>query len=108
MSNLPAISNRASQSRIEKRQAERQLAQQRFDTQLARDQIKATSEIEGARVDAVTYVGKRAMMNAALMSQLEASLVGVVPLAVSRIQGLADITALSLAEVVTEAGRRMQ
>ena len=43
----------------------------------------------------------------AMVSQLEGQLGAACPLAVSRLQGIADMTALSLAEVVSDAAQKL-
>ena len=51
--------------------------------------------------------GHGTMQTVAMVSQLEGQLGMACPLAVSRLQGIADMTALSLAEVVSDAARKM-
>ena len=72
---------------------------------LARLEVQA--QLESARAQAVGYVGQQAMQTGAMVSQLEGQLGMACPLAVSRLQGIADMTALSLAEVVSDAARKM-
>jgi hypothetical protein len=69
--------------------------------------LEVAAQIEAARVHAVGYVGQQAMQAVALVSQLEGQLGQICPLAVSRLQGIADITALSIAQVVNDAHRRL-
>jgi hypothetical protein len=56
---------------------------------------------------AVGYVGKKAMQEVALISQLEQQLSTLVPLATSRLQAIGDITALSAAEIVSDTVRKV-
>jgi hypothetical protein len=69
--------------------------------------IEQGAEMQVGRLQAVVYVGKRAMQEVALLSQLEGQLSAVVPLATSRLQGIADIVALEAADVVSETLRRV-
>jgi len=70
--------------------------------------IEAAADVQATRADAVTHVGKRAMRDVALLTQLEQQLALMVPLAASRLQAIGDITALSLAEVVNDTLRQVR
>lgn len=89
------------------RRVSRELAQIEGQGQLELARINQQADLQAERVSAVTYVGKRAMHEVALLSQLESQLIGVVPSALSRVQGLGDMTALALAEVVAETARKV-
>jgi hypothetical protein len=95
-------------SKAEERRTSRALAaidqQRQFDLVV----IEAKAEVEAAKVDAITYVAKVAMQDVTILSQLEAQLADVVPLAVSRLQAIGDIAALAMAEVVTNTARRLR
>lgn len=80
--------------------------EQRRRTQLAA--VEAQAEIEAAKVDAVAFVAQVAMHDVALLSQLEVQLSQLVPAATSRLQAIGDISALALAEVVTNTARRLR
>jgi hypothetical protein len=69
--------------------------------------LEATAQVEAARVEAVGYVGRRALETVALVSQWEVQLGQLCPAAVTRLQGIADITALATAEVVADAARKL-
>ena len=71
------------------------------------EQLQRTKRVGLARAQAVGYVGQQAMQTVTMVSQLEGQLGAACPLAVSRLQGIADMTALSLAEVVSDAARKM-
>lgn len=79
-------------------------AQGRFD--IAR--VNQAAELQAERVAAVGYVGKRAMHEVAMLSQLEQQLSALVPMATARLQGLGDLSALAMAEVVSETVRRVK
>jgi hypothetical protein len=76
------------------------------DRHLEVARIEARAEVQATRADAVTFVGQVAMHDVAMLSQLEAQLSQVVPMATSRLQALGDVAALSLAEVVANTARR--
>ena len=75
--------------------------------QLRVAQIEAAADIQALKVDAVVYVGKRAMHNVAMLSQLEGQLATLVPLATSRLQAIGDMTALAITDVVSDTLRRL-
>jgi hypothetical protein len=72
---------------------------------MARMEMQA--ELEATKVHAIGYVGQQAMQAVTMVSQLEGQLGQACPLAVTRLQGIADITALSMAQVVADATRRI-
>jgi hypothetical protein len=63
-------------------------------------EIEAEAEMQATRVMAVSYVGKRAMHEVAVVSQLEQQLATMVPMATSRLQAIGDMLALDMADVV--------
>jgi hypothetical protein len=69
--------------------------------------IEQRAQIEACKAHAVGYVGHQAMQAVAMLSQMEGQLGQACPMAVTRLQGIADMTALSIAQVVADAGRKM-
>lgn len=69
--------------------------------------IEQQAEREAAKVHAVSYVGQQALHAVAMLSQLEGQLGQACPMAVTRLQGIADMTALSVAQVVADAARKI-
>ncbi len=67
----------------------------------------AEADLQVARVQAVGYVGQQAMQSVAMVSQLEGQLSELVPLATSRLQAIADMTALATAEVVASTVKKV-
>ena len=67
----------------------------------------AQAEIESARTYAISQVAGAAMQNVALLSQMEQSLAQAVPHASGRLAMIADMTAISLADSVAQAARRI-
>lgn len=74
---------------------------------MAMAELEARAQLESARVHAIGFVGQQALQAAAMLSEMEGQLAKICPLATGRLQGLADITALAIAQVVGEAGRRL-
>jgi alpha-D-ribose 1-methylphosphonate 5-triphosphate synthase subunit PhnI len=85
----------------------RALARIDDQTDIGLAQIESQAELQVGRVMAVGYVGKRAMHEVALVSQLEQQLATLVPLATSRLQVLGDIVALEAADVVADTVRKV-
>lgn len=69
--------------------------------------IETAAQLEAAKVHAAGYIGQQAMQAVTMVSQLEGQLGTMVPLAVTRLQGIADITAVTIAGIVMDAGRRL-
>lgn len=69
--------------------------------------IEQQAELESAKAHAIGYVGQQAMQAVTMVSQMEGQLGQACPLAVSRLQGIADMTALSIAQVVADSARRI-
>ena len=70
--------------------------------------INLQTDLQAERVAAIGYVGKRAMHEVALVSQLEQQLSALVPMATGRLQALGDMTALGMADVVSDTVRRVR
>jgi hypothetical protein len=73
---------------------------------LARLEVEA--EVQAAAVDAVSYVGRRAMHDVALLSQVEQQLAQAVPLATSRLEAIGNMAALAMSNVVAETACRLR
>jgi hypothetical protein len=78
-----------------------------YQTEIGLARIEQAAELQVGRVQAVGYVGKRALQEVALISQLEAQLSMVVPIATSRLQAIGDMVALEAADVVSQTVRRV-
>jgi hypothetical protein len=70
--------------------------------------VNQAADLQAERIAAVGYVGKRALHEVAMLSQLEVQLSSLVPTAMPRLQGLGDLTALAMADVVSETVRRVK
>ena len=70
--------------------------------------INQEADLQAERLSALAYVGKRALHEVTLLSQLEIQLSALVPSATPRLQGIGDITALSMADVVAETVRKVR
>jgi hypothetical protein len=103
---VPTGSGRAL-ARREDRALARQLDGLGRSTSVGLARIEAQAQLEAARAHAVGYVGQQAMHAVTMVSQLEGQLAQACPLATTRLQGVADMTALSIAQVVADAARRL-
>lgn len=70
--------------------------------------IEVAAEVQAVRVAAVVGVGKRALQEVALLTQVEQQLATLVPLATTRLQAIGDVTALAVAEVVSDTQRQVR
>jgi hypothetical protein len=93
---------------VQSRQLGRALARIEDNTAIQVAQVDAVADIQAAQVDAVTAVGQRAMQGVAFVSQLEQSLGQAVPLAVTRLQAVGDVTTLALTQVVTDTVTKLR
>ena len=89
------------------RQTSRELAQIDARTAVGVARIEATAELQAVKVDAVAHVGRRAMQDVALLSQVETQLATAVPHASGRLATIADLTAVAMSDVVLETARRI-
>lgn len=71
-------------------------------------QIESQAELQVARAMAVNFVGKRAMHEVAMISQLEQQLSEIVPTSAPRLRAIGDMIALQMADVVADTLRRVQ
>lgn len=69
--------------------------------------VEAQAQIEAGKTHAVGFVGQQAMQAVAMVSQLEQQLGEACPIAVTRLQGIADMAALSMAQVVADTARKL-
>lgn len=105
---IPYGNDRPAMRRAESRQLARSLGTMGGQTRLDIARIESAAEVQATRVDAVAYVGKRAMQDVAMLSQLEQQLSALVPIATGRLQAIADMTSLAIAEVVGDTLRRVR
>ena len=70
--------------------------------------VNGQADIQAAQVDAVAAVAQRAMQGAAFISQIEQQLGQAVPISVTRLQAIGDITAMSLAQIVVDTANKVR
>jgi hypothetical protein len=70
--------------------------------------LEAAADFQTATADAVAHVGRCAMHDVALLSQVEQQLATAVPIASGRLAAIADLTAVALSEVVAETATRLR
>ena len=75
------------------------------DIGLAR--IEHAAELQVGLLRAAGYVGSRAMQEVALVSQMEANLSALVPMAIGRLQAIGGMVILEAVDVVPETVRRV-
>jgi len=90
------------------RQVGRELSRLDGHGRLELARIDQEGDLQAERVSAIAYVGKRAMHEVTMLSQLEIQLGAIVPSATPRLQGIGDITALAMADVVSETIRKVR
>ncbi len=100
--------NQPTLRRAESRQLARTLGALEANVRLQTARIETAAEVQAVRAGAVTYVGKQALQDVALMTQLEQQLATLVPLAAGRLQAIGDLTALAVAEVVSDTQRQVR
>ena len=91
----------------ESRAMRRELARIEVRAQAALGRIEIEAGLQAARVHGLAYVGKQAMQATSIVSELEGQLGRMVPGARSRLQGIADITSLGMAEIVADTVRKV-
>lgn len=69
--------------------------------------IETRAQLEAAKAHAVGYIGQQAMQAVAMVSQTEQQLATMCPLAVTRLQAIADVTSMAIADVVMNARRHL-
>lgn len=77
-------------------------------TELSIRSIEAQADIQSAKVEAVGFVGKRAMFVVSSVSQTEQQLAQMVPLATSRLLAIGDMVAFGAAEIVAETQSKLR
>lgn len=70
--------------------------------------IEGVADRQSAKVDAVGAVSQRAMQATAFLAQIEGQLGQAVPLAVSRLAAIGDLSALAMGMVVTDTVTRLR
>lgn len=73
-----------------------------------RGRIENVAEVQAVIADAVTFVGRQAMQDVAMLSQIETQLAQAVPHASGRLAAIADLTAIALSQVVADAAHDLR
>src|SRR5438067_1223372 len=89
-------------ARRDSRQISRELSRLDARGRIELARIEQEADLQSGRVGAVGYVGKRAMYEVAMLSELEVQLSALSPAAAPRLQGIGDLTAVAIADVVTQ------
>lgn len=104
---IPTSSIGSAVARRQDRALARQLAGMDRSTSYSLARLEHQAQVEAAKAHAVGYVGQQAMQAITMVSQLEGQLGQACPLAVTRLQGIADMTALAISQVVADSARRL-
>jgi len=107
MSNIVSATPRGV-ARRDSRYTERALARIDDATNIGLARIEQQTELQVGRVEAVGYMGQRAMHVVAMASQLESQLSQIVPASAVRLQAIGDMVALEAAEIVADTVRRVR
>lgn len=94
--------------RTESRQLSRSLSALEANTSFQVARIEQAADVQATRVDAVIYVGRRAMQDIARLTQLEQQLALMAPMASGRLQAIGDLTSLAVTEIVTDTLRKVR
>lgn len=94
--------------RREDRDFKRSLARLDGRGRLELSRIDQVAELDAARVRGIGRVGKTALRELTVISQWEHGLSRLAPTACDRLQAIADLTGIAMAEVVHDTARRMQ
>jgi hypothetical protein len=102
------VPNRGFNASREARSVGRELFRLDGRGRLEMARVNQEADLQAERLSAIAYVGKRAMQEVTMLTQLEVQLSALVPTATPRLQGMGDITALAVADVVSETIRRVK
>lgn len=89
------------------RQTNRELSRLDARTTVGVARIEAQAELQLSKVHAVAQVGRGAMQDAALLSQVETQLATAIPQCSGRVAGIADMTTVAMSEIVLDSARRI-
>ena len=91
----------------ESRQVSRELSRLDAQGRVALARINQQADLQAECIAAIGYVGKRAMHEVTMLSQLEVQLSALVPSATPQLQAIGDLTALAMADIVSDTVRRV-
>jgi hypothetical protein len=98
----------ASVSRSFTRQVGRGLARIDGITSLDVARVQSREDIQNAQVEAMASVTQRGLQGVAFISQVEQQLGQTVPMAVGRLQAIADIGALGISQVIMDTANKLR
>lgn len=94
--------------RSEDRTTDRSLVRMEASTTVDVAETRRVATVQAAKVDAVTFVGEVGMGRVAFLSDREQHLSRLCPMATSRLEAIANLTALGIAEVVSDTVREVR
>jgi hypothetical protein len=86
----------------------RQIARMSVSTEVRIRSIENEADIQASKVEAVGYVGKRAMFVVGSVTQAEQQLGQMFPMAASRLQAIGDMAAFAAAEIVADTQMKLR
>lgn len=104
---VPTGGMRGFVDRADQRGLSRDLSRTERCRALAEARVEAHAEVQALKTQAVGYVGQQAMQATAMLSQLEGQLGQACPMAVTRLQGIGDITSMAIAQVVIDTAWKL-
>jgi hypothetical protein len=86
----------------------RQIARMSVGTEVRIGSIENEADVQASKVEAVGFVGKRAMFVVGSVTQAEQQLGQMFPMAVSRLQAIGDMAAFAAAEIVADTQMKLR
>lgn len=108
MANIVPRNTQLGRRRSEDRDTVRALVRMEVDTTVEVAETRHIASRQAAKIDAVTYVGEIGMGRVAFLSDREQHLARLCPIATSRLEAIANLTALGIAEVVADTVRNLR
>lgn len=99
---VPGTLTRA-QMKVERRE----LAQMDAELRLELGRVERVAQLDEERIRSVEWLGQVAMNAAARLSMHEARLAQAMPSCLPRVNGMANIAVLSIAEILQDSARRV-
>jgi hypothetical protein len=86
----------------------RQLARMSVSTDLRVRAIENEADVQSSKMEAVGYVGKRAMFVVGSVTQAEQQLGQMFPMAATRLQAIGDMVAFAATEIVADTQMKLR
>lgn len=90
------------------RDADRALARIESNTQIQDALIDSAADIATMKLNAISYIGRRAAQEVTVLTQFETQLALTTPNASARLASICDLTALALADTILDTTHRLR